>query len=98
MNEDEKYIKARRRVKEIKGFYSHLVVYLVVNIFLAVMNFITTPDHLWFYWVTFGWGIGVVMNAISVFGIGGVFGHEWEEKKIKDMMDKDKMDKDNSQQ
>jgi len=89
MNEDEKYKKARRQVKEIKGFYSHLIVYLVVNIFLAIMNFITTPDHLWFYWVAFGWGIGVVMNAVSVFGIGGVFGQEWEEKKIKDMMDKD---------
>jgi 2TM domain len=89
MNEEEKYKRARRRVKEIKGFYSHLIIYLVVNIFLAILNFIISPDHLWFYWVAFGWGIGVIMNAVSVFGLGGIFGHEWEEKKIKEMMDKD---------
>ena len=89
MNEDDKYKKAHRRVKEIKGFYSHLFVYFVVNIFLAVLNFITSPEHLWFYWVAFGWGIGVIMNAVAVFGLGGFLGHEWEEKKIKEMMDKD---------
>ncbi len=89
MNEEEKYKRARRRVREIKGFYTHLIVYIVVNVFLAVLNFIMSPDRLWFYWVAFGWGIGVIMNAISVFGLGGVLGHEWEEKKIKEIMDKD---------
>lgn len=89
MNEEERYKRARRRVNEIKGFYTHLIVYFVVNIFLALLNFISSPEHLWFYWVAFGWGIGVIVNAISVFGLGGVLGHEWEEKKIKEMMDKD---------
>jgi hypothetical protein len=89
MNEDEKYKRARRRVKELKGFYTHLIVYFVVNIFLALINFISSPEHLWFYWVTLGWGIGVIMNAVSVFGIGGAMGHQWEEKKIREMMDKD---------
>ena len=89
MEEEEKYKRARRRVKELKGFYSHLIVYLVVNIFLAVLNFIVLPDHLWFYWVAFGWGIGVIINAVSVFGGGGFLGHEWEEKKMKELMEKD---------
>jgi len=89
MEEEEKYKRVRRRVKELKGFYSHLIVYLVINIFLAVLNFIVSPDHLWFYWVAFGWGIGVIINAVSVFGAGGFFGHEWEEKKIKELMEKD---------
>jgi glycerol uptake facilitator-like aquaporin len=90
MDEDEKYKRARRRVKELKGFYTHLIVFFVVNILLALINFISTPEHLWFYWVTLGWGIGVVMNAVSVFGIAGAMGPEWEEKKIKELMDKDK--------
>jgi hypothetical protein len=29
-------------------------------------------------------------ECVSVFGLGGVLGHEWEEKKIKEMLDKDK--------
>jgi hypothetical protein len=89
MSEEEKYKIARSRVNELKGFYSHLIVYLVVNIFLAVLNFIVSPYHLWFYWVAFGWGIGVIINAVSVFGAGGFLGHKWEEKKIKELMEKD---------
>ena len=29
---DEKYEKAKKRVEEIKGFYSHLIVYICVNV------------------------------------------------------------------
>ncbi|MEL6131015.1 MAG: 2TM domain-containing protein [Cyanobacteria bacterium J06628_4] len=37
----------------------------------------------WFYWPLFGWGIGIVAHAVSVFG-GGWLGSEWERKKIED--------------
>ena len=31
---DEKYEKAMKRVKELKGFYSNLVTYIIINIML----------------------------------------------------------------
>jgi hypothetical protein len=33
-----------------------------------------------------GWGIGILSHALQVFGIG----KNWEEKKIKELMEKDK--------
>jgi len=47
----------------------------------------TSPDVLWFYWPLFGWGIGIVMHGLFVFGFGLWLGQEWEEKKIEEIMD-----------
>ena len=33
--ETKKYIKAKKRVEELKGFYIHLSVYIAVNLFLS---------------------------------------------------------------
>ena len=32
---EQQYIKAKKRVKEIKGFYSHFLIYILVNIFIS---------------------------------------------------------------
>ena len=87
---DESYEKARKRVKEIKGFYLNLITYLVVNLVLLIINLVTRPHHLWFYWVAIFWGIGILFNAANIFLRKGRFmGSEWEEKKIKKMMDRE---------
>ena len=86
--EDRKYQKALRRVRRMKGFYAHLVSYILVNLLLFLINIMTSPDILWFYWPLFGWGIGIVMHGLFVFGFGNWFDTDWEEKKIKEFMDK----------
>ena len=87
---DEKYEEAKRRVKELKGFYRNLVTYAAVNILLIIINLITSPGRLWFYWVTIFWGIGILLHASKVFILKGKFlGKEWEEKKIKEIMEKE---------
>ena len=90
MDEEESYKRAKKRVGELRGFYEHLIAYVVVNIMLVIINLVTSPDTLWFYWVTVFWGIGVIWHAISVFGKRGKLGKNWEEKKIKELMEKDK--------
>jgi Na+/melibiose symporter-like transporter len=90
--EETKYQRARKRVEAIKGFYIHLGVYLVVNLFLFLLNIITSPDQLWFYWVLLGWGIGIVAHAFFVFGFGRLFGADWEEKKIREIMEESNQD------
>jgi len=82
----EAYKKAQQRVESLKGFYTHFGIYIIVNIFLVVLNLISSPNDLWFIWVLLGWGIGVAAHALSVFGMGGLFGSAWEEKKIKEIM------------
>ena len=90
MEQDEKLKRAKNKVQELKGFYTHLLTYLVVNIVMIIINLVTNPNHLWFYWVTVFWGIGIIFHAVSVFGKRRILGDEWEEKKIKEYMDKDK--------
>ena len=68
MDEEESYKRAKKRVGELRGFYEHVIAYLVVNIMLVIINLVTSPDTLWFYWVTIFWGIGLIGHAISVYG------------------------------
>ncbi len=91
--EEERYFKARKRVEEIKGFYGNLIAYVVVNIGLMVLNLLTYPGYLWFFWPMLGWGIGVLFHGMKVFNYMPFFGNEWEEKKIKEFMDKEEKSK-----
>ena len=90
MEEQEKYARARKRVEEIKGFYTHLVVYILVNLALFVINLVTGEGQYWFFLPLIGWGIGIVAHAVSVFGQAWFWGADWEERKIKEIMDKDR--------
>jgi len=55
-----------------------------------VINLVTSPGSLWFYWVTVFWGIAILLHASKVFILKGKFlGEEWEEKKIKEIMEKE---------
>lgn len=90
MEDNKRYEKAKKRVEEIRSFYSHLFVYIVVNVGLFLLNIITSPRSLWFYWVVIGWGIGLAIHALNIFGTEKIFGKDWEEKKIKELMEKDK--------
>ncbi len=91
--EEERYFKARKRVEEIKGFYGNLIAYIVVNIGLMVLNLLTSPGYLWFFWPMLGWGIGVLFHGMKVFNYMPFFGKDWEEKKIKEFMDKEEKSK-----
>jgi hypothetical protein len=85
--DEEKYKQAKKRVEEIKGFYGHLFAYLGVNLTLLVINLVTSPRDLWFYWVTLFWGIGIFWHAMGVFVFSRFPGQEWEQKKIKELME-----------
>jgi hypothetical protein len=86
--EDTRYQRAKERVEEIKGFYIHLAVYIIINPGLFIINWLTSPGSLWFYWPLLGWGIGLLIHAVWVFGFSKVVGKEWEERKIQEIMDK----------
>ncbi|WP_172281751.1 2TM domain-containing protein [Chryseobacterium sp. LAM-KRS1] len=85
-DEDKAYKKAQKRVKEIKGFYANLISYCLVISFLIFINLYTQSRYHWFWWPLLGWGFGVASHAFQVFGIG----ESWQEKKIQEIMDKQK--------
>jgi hypothetical protein len=97
MNNEEqiKYELATKRVKKIKGFYSHVAIYIVVNIMIFILN-IQKLDAGGSYFqfknfsTLFFWGIGLASHGFSVFGLDALFGNNWEERKIKELMEKEK--------
>lgn len=86
---DESYERAKKRVEELKGFYGHLMAYIIVNVILAIIDIIFTPGFLWFLFISLFWGIGLIAHALTVFS-RGIFSKEWEERKIKEYMEKEK--------
>jgi len=42
---DEKYERAKKRVEELKGFYSHLTLFLIINAILILINIVTSPGN-----------------------------------------------------
>jgi hypothetical protein len=91
--EEDRYYKARKKVEEIKGFYGNLISYIVVNCFLIGINLVTSPKYLWFFWPLLGWGIGVLFHGLKVFNYMPFLGKDWEERKIKEFMDKENQQK-----
>ncbi len=79
--------KARERVAELKAFYVHLMTYIVGCIFFIAINYIYTPNGHWAIFPILGWGIGILSHALRTFDIP-LFGKEWEERKIKEYVDK----------
>jgi hypothetical protein len=69
--EDRLHQLARERLEARRGFFTHLAVYLSVNVMLWGIWFVTAlTSHTWFPWPVFpslGWGVGLAMNAWAVF-------------------------------
>ncbi|RDI57547.1 2TM domain-containing protein [Flavobacterium glaciei] len=89
------YDNALKRVRKIKGFYTHLIVYIVINIMIIVLNTQNLkPGESYFQWNNFAtalfWGIGLAAHGLSVFIPAIVLGRDWEELKIKELMEKQK--------
>jgi len=82
-NDSTKYLQAKARVDELKGFYTNLIAYCCVIPFLAGINYVTFWDFQWFWFPAAGWGISVVIHAFFTFGMG----RSWEERQIKKMME-----------
>jgi hypothetical protein len=86
--EDKRYENAKIRVKRIKEFYIHFAIYLLLVPFFIFLNFRTTG----FPWAIFpilGWGLGVLGHASEAFNYNPILGRNWEDKKIRELMEKD---------
>ncbi len=93
-----KYQEAIKRVKKLKGFYTHTIVYILVNIlifFLNVNNLEQGESYFQFknFMTAFFWGIGLLAHGLSTFLPYFILGKDWEERKIKELMEKEKANK-----
>ena len=76
------YRRAEKRLKQVKGFYRHLFAYIIFTPFTIFINYVTYWDYKWFWYSLVAWGIGLAFHAFAVFVPHGVFGSQWEQRKI----------------
>ena len=79
--------RAKKRVRDTRDLYVHIGVYVIVNAALFAINMITSPDTLWFFWPLLGWGVGLALHIFSFVTEGGLLGPEWEERKVREIME-----------
>lgn len=85
----------RMRVKELKKFYSHLFVYVIGVVVYLSKTYWDLPINFWpinfinefFMWV---WTFIIGVQAVNLFFMQSLFGAKWEERKINEMMEKEK--------
>ncbi|WP_042722859.1 2TM domain-containing protein [Flavobacterium sp. B17] len=93
--DDFRYKEAERQVKRIKRFYVFVFVYIGVNIFILYLNYreLKPGETIWqlkYFLLPMVWGIAIVISAMRTFIPGFMLGSKWEEKKNKELMDKEK--------
>jgi transcriptional regulator with XRE-family HTH domain len=66
-------------VRDLKGFYSHVITYVLVVPFLFFINYQTT-DYIWAWWPALGWGIGLLSHALQVYEVFDMYGSNWEKR------------------
>ncbi|MDC6365107.1 MULTISPECIES: 2TM domain-containing protein [Flavobacteriaceae] len=100
MNSDNSnYEKAKKRVKELKDFYRHVKIFVIINgLFYLLKSEILLPyipEEFWlepyfFNWVDINvliWGVILAIHALYLNRNKFPFLKKWEEKQIKKYMD-----------
>jgi len=86
LSKEERYEKARKRVKAKLDFFRHFITYIVVIGFLFIVNNMTYSGYQWWPWPALGWGIGIISHFLSVFMTLG--GSSLEERLMNKEMDR----------
>ncbi len=96
--EEDKLLRAKKRLDQLKGFYIHLSVYLVINSVIIGNFFIRSLNSDYEFWTfpTFitpiFWGIGLFLHAANTFQILPFYGSAWERRQIKKFMEEDRQE------
>ncbi|GGW40475.1 2TM domain-containing protein [Arenibacter certesii] len=98
--DDNKRKRAKRRIEELKGFYVHLVIFIVINLSISInkiLRNIREGETLWEAFWDFGtfavwifWGVGLVFHASKTCNYNPFFTKKWEERQVKKFMEEDR--------
>lgn len=81
--------RAEKRVDNKIKFYRSFAIYVIINAFLAIINWLYTPQFWWVCFPLFFWGIGVFVKFLQAFVLFNKFDSEdYRERKIQEEMEK----------
>lgn len=69
---------AFKQAQRLRGYYLHLLMYLVINAGYIGINLLTSPDKLWFFGTLLFWGLGLLVHTLTIFVFDKYFTGEWE--------------------
>src|SRR5262245_45939330 len=78
--------EAHRWVRRKRIFYSVVGIYLALSLMWFAIDALDDSSGWWFYWPMLGTGLGVAITGIVLFGIGGLFGTDWERRQVEKYM------------
>ncbi len=89
-SQELQYIQAKKRVKAVRGFYTHLVVMLLTAPLIIWVNLEFAPGFHFFWYAVGGMTLSVFFNWLGVFGFSYFgLGKDWEDRKIQELMKSD---------
>lgn len=93
MTNTTRYENAKKMVVKIKKFYKHLLIFIIVNLFVVYINVSTLTENESYFqfknFITFTfWGLGLLAHGLATFYPNFIFSNEWEENKIKEILNK----------
>jgi hypothetical protein len=92
--------RAKKRVEELKKFYKHVAFFIVIHAFFigrriykdieygdsVIEAFTDISNYRLFFW----WSVILVLHGLKTYRFDFFFGKNWEERKIKEEMNKNK--------
>ena len=88
--QEERYFKAQERVKNILGFYTHLVSTIIIIPFIIILNLKLVPMYHWFWFYIVAWFAGLFIHWLIIFGLSRMNTKKnWKKNKITEMMNEE---------
>ena len=75
-------------VQNLKAFHLNWITFIIVMPCLYMLNIKVSPDFLWVILAGIGWGFGIVLHALVIFGLFSVFGGAWEQREFQKRMNR----------
>lgn len=85
--------RARKRAKELRDYYKHVMTYVLVCTLLVIIDLVDSSNggetflglH-WAHWPILGWGVAIVIHTISVSAPMS----NWEERKAIELYERER--------
>ncbi len=71
----------------MKGeFYTHVILFVSVNVFLVLINYVTSREYFWAGWAIMGWGLVLAIHfGITFYKGSSLYGADYEKWKARQL-------------
>jgi 2TM domain len=79
---DQEREEALRYVRRKRIFYTLVGIWLALSLMWFLIDLASGSDDWWFFWPMIGTGTAVLVTGLAMFGFGGLFGADWEQRQV----------------